>query len=265
MNNNKTSKKFVSNLQRIKKKSNNISLPRFKMPLEIPKHLLNMIDDVEISPDGTISSSIPWLQGLRENLFADPEANKMIIDMLNSTGSALKKTQKDKVDLLLNILERGETGNIIGKSVKKKEYKTNWNKGKEPVNFFDGNGEENEKVSLLDLNRYQPLDTNDAEEEEKIQSMEYSKKKPEKKNLNFLQKPPAYQFSPAMDILEHRRRVSEFNDLGVWRDGVKDEEMTLEDKVQLEHGGMKETAKPVNMGFLKELVSLALVIFFLKI
>lgn len=242
------------NVTRIKQKSNNIFIPKFKIPLELPQSLLDLIDDVEISPDGTINSSIPWLQNMRENLFSDPQANKMMINILNGAGENLAKSQKDKIDILLNVLERGETGNIITPHPPKKKIHDNFSHN----DFFEGKSEEKPPVSILDLNRYQPLETRDEEDEEKkMEFMEHRRDEEKQKKVNF--PTTSYQFSPAMDVLEHMKRIREFNDLGTWHDGVKEQKLPAEEEMRVELGGMKKSAKPIKFDVLKNLFSMSVV------
>lgn len=243
-------KNQIPNTTRIKQKSTNISIPKFKNPLSIPKSLMDLIDEVDINPDGSLSTCPQWLKTLQENLENDPESNKMIIDILKTTSSSLQKSQKDKIEIFLNILERGETGNIIKKSDLAKKKKPDFREKNENLDFFSEEQTTTNRVNLLDLNRYNKLSSEDPE-------MEKSKEK--SKNQNFGYNPPIYQFSPVMDILEHKKRVQGYSDLGVWFDGKKVGEKKSEDIILSELGGMREDARPVGIEVLRDLVNFSLV------
>ena len=90
-----------------------IKFQKFTPPIEIPESLQDLVRDIQVNLDGSMGSKdIPFISEFCEELMKDPE-NAEIVENLLQTKENMTKSQKDKLQLLLKVMERGEQGLVI--------------------------------------------------------------------------------------------------------------------------------------------------------
>lgn len=59
--------------------------------LSIPKKYLDLIDSIEVTPDGQIAGEMPWLEELKQSIKENPQ-NQLLLDAIEGFSTQMNSS-----------------------------------------------------------------------------------------------------------------------------------------------------------------------------
>ena len=78
-------------MERKLKKNSAINFQSYVPKLSIPKKYLDLIDSIEVTPDGQIAGEMPWLEELKRSVKENP-SNQLLLDAIQDFSSSLNSS-----------------------------------------------------------------------------------------------------------------------------------------------------------------------------